>query len=144
MDEKTLKSFCSTDELRPSLMQPYNKPEFTMATDGHVLIRIPKMEGYDGNVGPSSDDLFGSIDYGETNFVGLPEPRIEPCKCKCGNEHTKNVWDKTQIGERHFYPRIMERISVLPNVRIMVPGGAHTAAYIKFDGGDGLIMPYRV
>ena len=40
-----LQSFSSADKDRPKINEPWSDGEFSYATDGHILVRIPRQEG---------------------------------------------------------------------------------------------------
>lgn len=45
LNPQELIPFCSTDETRPSLGQPYTRGGYTYATDGRVAVRVAAIEG---------------------------------------------------------------------------------------------------
>lgn len=47
--DEILRLFCSKDIIRPKLNNPFNFGDYTYATDGHILIRVPKIEEYSEN-----------------------------------------------------------------------------------------------
>jgi len=44
MDIQTLKLFCCSESEKENLSQPYSSGEFTFATNGHMQIRVPRMQ----------------------------------------------------------------------------------------------------
>lgn len=52
-----LKSFCSTDPLYTYLSEPFSFGDFTYATNGHVMIRVARVEGVREGVGDGAKRL---------------------------------------------------------------------------------------
>lgn len=96
-----LQTFCGTDEIRIVLTKPFSDEQWTYASDGRVLVRVPKM-GHPANDGSivnlaamlaNVQEIFSSeIDDG--NFMELPkEPEErwgEECECCDGTGKTRN------------------------------------------------------
>lgn len=51
-----LKPFCATDERRPAMLEPFSLGDFTYATDGHAIIRVPRRD----SVPPNRDNDFAA------------------------------------------------------------------------------------
>ena len=91
MDIQTLQLFCCEDETKVNICAPYSVGDYTLATNGHMQIRVPRME----NV-PESEKA-PRVAFTETDPVGknylkepvewLPVPAVtvvsEPCRA-CG------------------------------------------------------------
>lgn len=45
MKAEDLRPFCSTDPIRPGLLEPFTDDEHTYATDGKIMIRVPAIGG---------------------------------------------------------------------------------------------------
>jgi len=43
MNADDLKKYCSKDETRPYLHEPFSRGEWTYATNGHIAVRVPKL-----------------------------------------------------------------------------------------------------
>src|SRR3990172_12374008 len=56
---ETLKKFCATDALHPNLATPWSAGEYSLATNGHVLIRVPRLADVpERDDAPGTDSLF--------------------------------------------------------------------------------------
>ena len=65
--------------------------------------------------------------------------RIKDVYCfKCNGQG--EPFTSVQVGADKFQAKFLRMIAGLPGVRISVPGGFGTAAFV-FDGGDGRLMP---
>ena len=147
MTKELLESFCLQEyEIgKASLRVPFNQDGFTIATDARILIRVPVRPEYEGNIGRPCGKFFEGISD-ITQFVPMPEPVEfgDDYVCdKCGYGHKIPQWEDVKIGERWFHPFIFEKLNQFSNVRIAVDGAAEQPCYITFDGGDGVIMPFR-
>ena len=86
MNLETLKQFCSRDTTRTGILEPWSVNGHSFATDGHILLRVPRLDQVVENKNaPKTDQLFAdSLHTG--NFLSipdLPEPRDGPCpECK--------------------------------------------------------------
>jgi hypothetical protein len=82
-----ISSFCSTDKMHPYICKPFNHGEFSIATNGHILVRVPVQEAYAGNDGPQNigDAIRGMDD--PLVFIPLPPLNFETETCKaCGGQ----------------------------------------------------------
>lgn len=75
-----LKSFCAKDDVRYYMNAPILRGEFIFATNGHVMVRVPKFDGIecgDGN-GPNNIEglMNGTVRDGLAPIPALPEPEI--------------------------------------------------------------------
>ena len=167
-----LKQFCSDDPFRPYLHEPFTVDDFTYATNGHILVRVPKIDG----VGPLKRDdplnVEGTLKWHwkeGTEFYpcNLQIPAIEDsgvcphcdgrgkehncpdCDCECsacdgtGKGHKKI---SAKVGGVDFDVYYRRQIAGLPGAEI-----SHTAdagknpvpMMFRFDGGVGSLMPLR-
>lgn len=55
MNREDLQKFCSTDSTRHHIQAPWSREEWTLATNGHIGIRIPRLEQIPEN--PNAPDL---------------------------------------------------------------------------------------
>ena len=56
---ETLKKFCHDDATRPNIATPWSAGEHSYATDGHILIRVPRLEDVpERDDVPAPDELF--------------------------------------------------------------------------------------
>jgi len=162
MTKEDLQRFCSTDETRPNLLEPWSQGDFSYAADGYTIIRVPRLSNVEENpVAPNAAELFERFTDNMREFFQIPElqPREirtcpvcagklifegDPCET-CIDEETPGKIERivrVQIREALFNRNYLERLKSLPGV-LIGPKGPEDPAWIKFDGGDGLIMPIR-
>ncbi|MCP3177282.1 hypothetical protein MJO47_09245 [Desulfuromonas sp. KJ2020] len=198
MDMKILESFCSQDNEKHKLTQPFSIGEFTYATDGRVMIRVVKEESVESIENPVDvtkipwdhselDDWHPLPNY---NLEDLPQEKCKECRghlrtseCpECSGdgfvefENTYNCYsvdcqtcdgfgdvpdhegDICEVcsgtgihlripiawGASHITVLYLEKIKKLPNVKMSKFGDGLEPFRFIFDGGVGLVMPYRV
>jgi len=103
MTREDLQPWCYDDpEYRQGMIStPYSQDGYTIATNGHVLIRIPRMNDVARNGGPDIVPLFENAPEPETYFP-VPEPQpptIRECTAcfgkkvcpECENEGTIEI-----------------------------------------------------
>jgi len=61
INDMVLRSFCAIDNCRKEINNPYNHGDYTYATDGWILIRIPKIDKYNKNPSINMDYFWKSI-----------------------------------------------------------------------------------
>lgn len=164
MEKDDLKKFCSEESLRESFLTPWSKDKYSMATNGMLVIRIPRLEDIPEN--PNAPDLFGIFPKNQPEewfeIPPLPEEEYESCeeclgsgKARYGKGKSPETCEgcdgkgkflvknqKIEIGSAVFAAWVLRMIADLPDVKIgpMKPGDP---AWIKFNGGDGVIMQIR-
>ena len=75
-----LQKFCSTDSFRININKPFSKGDYTYATNGHIMVRVSKVEGIgeqetsDTIKAVNPVPLFSDIE----NLVYVPIPDIPP------------------------------------------------------------------
>lgn len=173
MEKIDLKPFCSENDIRYYLNAPFSEGEFSYASNGHILIRVPRRDDV-----PEVDEkstMKGRVDklLAENPFVAaVPIPDIPPpveadCYCcngdgahdyKCGGAPPYDCGECDGTGKQMDEPGD----STYPFVDV---GGTHfapkylrlikslpgyqfspiegKASPFKFDGGEGLLMPMR-
>ena len=167
-----LQKFCSDDITRPYIMKPFTRGEHTWATNGHIMIRVPKIDGIEELGGlPPVEKPWGIADWSlplrPLKFGKLPPVEDEEgdcelcegrgtehdcpgCPCVCENCHGSGLdkWisddeKSLSIGNAIFSARYIRELSELP--RVQIPSDPHTENPMpfKFDGGEGLLMPMR-
>ena len=76
-----LKKFVSQDDPRKYMRSPFTRGEWTYATNGHIAVRVPKIDGVEilpEKYIPSLEGLFQSV--GGNDFIALPwMPPLEEC-----------------------------------------------------------------
>ena len=130
-----LKPFCSREVGREYLRQPFSFGEWTYATNGYVMVRVPRRDDV-----PENDKVpklatfedYPAFDMRPLPIFDLPVGRgtIEKA-CSVG------------LAGVPFAKEYIVLLRSLPNVTI--PKQPHTANPMPFtfDGGQGLLMPRR-
>lgn len=44
MNAADLKQFCSDDETRSNIQQPWSRGDYSYATNGHIIVRVPRLQ----------------------------------------------------------------------------------------------------
>jgi hypothetical protein len=94
-------AFCSTEKTRSYICKPFNSGEFTAATNGHILVRVPLQEVYAGNEGPPSVEITMKAIDEPNEFAPLPPLIFELGKCSVcgGRRHTVECGECSGEGE---------------------------------------------
>jgi hypothetical protein len=165
-----LNSFCElTDESpREELRQPFSRGDFTYATNGHIMVRVPRRIDVSRDVVLKVDPETILAGINETKFRPLPnvtlpddstvacpscngskhEHRCPDCKCKC--EYCDGAGLVTEeisvsIGKAPFALRYVRMLIELPKIEVAkrVKLKPATPILFRFDGGVGALMPMR-
>jgi hypothetical protein len=123
---------------------PFNKGEYSYATNGHILVRVPKQiyintpEGKNlpKNIEKSflnnewGDKVeFSTKSFSDVHFISHASEKIFYLKMGDSNFNIKYLLMIRDIEGIEFYPSIKDK---------------HLQAYFKFNGGDGALMPCRI
>ncbi len=163
-----LQQFCSRDEARPQLMKPWSIGEHTIATNGHIMIRVPRVDDVPENAdAPPTHKVWARCDMqGEPLEVmqcAIPTPVMETCmdcagskkkhvcpscNCPCPDCDGTGEVEINQDTSVGFFGvpidlRYARMILALPKVRFFKPTGRENPLPFKFEGGDGCVMPLR-
>jgi hypothetical protein len=134
-----LQQFCSTDETRHYLLNPFSRDGFTYATNGHIMVRValrpdvPDVDKKFNQEGPLKD--LESATFFRPSFELPPKPvrgecptcegrgfkhNCPGCECQCGTCDGSGESD----GERLFSTSIGPKIFALNYVRqvLSLPG----------------------
>jgi len=82
-----LKIFCNPDDRRDALKAPFSDEKFTYATDGHICIRVPRIQGVTSDSGVSLLKYM-TFDHAEmTTWHFIPDeiPADKRSECKSCN-----------------------------------------------------------
>jgi hypothetical protein len=197
-----LTQFCGKQERyeRYGINKPFSQGGWTYATEGHVCIRVPRIQGIPEQGKPEAYKLFDDAEQ-RTVMMWQPLPEfvltVEDCDYCHGKGYLKLCprWDNPKLkcydGDNDFCLKYSENCTIgadfkekgslmceecegkgtieqqgniivdgaegkvrvsaiflnmikdLPNVQI-APHSEDTAIRIKFDGGEGLLMPARI
>ncbi len=163
-----LQKFCS--ETRKSIARPWSRGEYSYATNGHVIIRVPAQPDVPENTfAPDAErpSIFGGFSCsGKESFPipDLPTPKWAACdeclgesraareQCEeCGGTGKVRDHQNVEIGGMFFADVYLELIKDLPGLKFYpvkyewITGGIHRPdpSPFTFDGGDGLLMPVK-
>lgn len=163
-----LKMFCAdSSDTRYYLHKPFTKDGYTWATSGHMIVRVPIVDGIGDHEGtPNVSKVFNDA-FSEKNMRPLMcavpeiadnERDCEECDgrgtehdcpdCKCECEYCNGsgrIKAKTSIsvGGALFNAEYIKLLSSLPNLIIQGDPEKFKPMSFTFDGGCGLIMPLR-
>ena len=162
MTADDLKQFCADrEDPRPYLRQPWTRDGYTWATNGHIIIRVPVIDGIPDC--PNSRDGVLLFSQQKEPIDWIPVPAVEPTKtedcencdgtgtheCSCGTEHDCGECDgmgkveskpqAIKVGNAFFadhYLRLIAGWEIAPN-------GPTDPTWIRKGDALGLLMPMR-
>lgn len=165
-----LSKYCGTDIFREYLHEPFNFGQYTYATNGHILVRVPQRDGF----GPLKKEfdierpLKGVDTTSMSALSHLPLPPIPAsrneecedcegsghehecpdCTCECSScDGTGTVTVESNISTTIrglFYNlKYIAMALDLPGVVFADQTDDGDPFLFKFDGGVGAIMPMR-
>ena len=167
-----LQAFCGDGEIDFRIGSPFSKGEWTYATNGHIIVRVPLVAGLRED-GPNADKIFENATKGDRPSLILVTPELPPlsdaqavdcddcdgtglvhdcpsCDCKCEECSGTGLCDgaspdkavSVQIGDVPFACEYIRLVSALPGLRITRPI-KEKPWWFSFDGGEGILMPLR-
>lgn len=165
-----LKKFCGTEETRPYLHNPFSRGDFTYATNGRIMVRVPRQDGVPDVEMPDGRKLDVEKPFHEAGprpesmmplHLKLPETTTEECEecegrgfehdcpdCECpctecdgSGQAEKDI--SVSIRGAIFDAKYIRLIQSLPNARFVVVPSPEGPTWFAFDGGEGLLMPMR-
>ena len=165
MTKEDLMKFCAgSGSSRRSLQTPFSEGPYTYATDGIVLIRVPRLEDVPENpnapknVGTVLDSFPQPESWFEIpEFPAIASEDCEDCddcdgdgmcehcgvgKCPTCNGTGRSIDSMAyvMVGPARLRCIPLSLLKTLPGV-LIGPTGELSPARVKFDGGDGVIMP---
>lgn len=173
MKKKDLQKFCFEGEGRDKIKTPWTDEGYTYATNGHICIKVPALSDVPAEPYPvDAEKVFRETPQPTewftvphlakpktpeeivcTDCEGTGKDDLNECP-ECGHKKDCPDCDGTgkvkediaprylKIGNQSFDEKYLYLIQGFPNVRIG-PATGLIAARIKFDGGEGLLMPGR-
>ena len=190
-----LQRFCHEYRGKGSLSTPFSRGDYTYATDGRMIVRVPRLKdmperdnapkadhlGWNHSelsdwTNPPKIDLSGtekcSLCKGSGKATVCPECDGEgevvaetamneyevTCKTCEGDGATAGGKDMcsscdgtglyidnpVKYGSRYIGGLLLAKMSILPDLQFSHYGGIEDAVRFIFDGGEGLVMPFRV
>ena len=165
--EVDLKPFCGNDPLRFYLHRPWSQDEFSYATNGHIIVRVPRRADIAENKdAPNTAKVFANWVDPDRPLppisippeIGEPECRVcdgrgtmhncPDCGCTCkrceGRGATSNHSDLSiGFAGECFAAKYIKILMQLPSVTIANPKEKEGPLPFAFDGGIGMLMPIR-
>jgi hypothetical protein len=168
-----LEMFCSSDPSRPVLARPFSIGLWSYATNGHILVRVPRRDDVAENPEAPNAAHFYETAKKPRRYEPLPKLELaEPfeweeqlecwrclgkgkahhfcpdCRCECREcsgtgKGTTKHFKTTQIGSGSYNSKYVSWLQSLPNTEIGQPYKRKPLAF-RFRGGEGLLMPCRV
>jgi len=134
MKTKTLMKFCGnySDFLTETYAHPWTSGGYMYFSNGFVVLRVLTKQTIERKSPVSSQELAA------LPWDALPERWywVAPCEF-----YDDDIWEaKTKYGQAYFANYLLSMLSELPGCEIG-PFGEKGPARIRFDGGDGIIMP---
>lgn len=167
MPEIDLRPFCYKGELRPVLRQPFSRGRWTYATDGGILIRVPRRDDVpEDPVAPHAERIIDpiplaaelqslpSFDFPEPQKITCPKcdgsgrkHECPDCNCECMRCDGKGFEEKVitgGIGNAVYQARYLKLLATLPSVLVPAspPPGREPMRFTFEGGGEGLLMGY--
>jgi len=147
------------------MTMPWSAGQYTYATNGHIMVRVPRLEDAperkDAPKGLGKKTLDEAINVTPKKFFPIPSvsPKYQECpdcggtgmvkpygkkiKCdECNGEGKYPLHASIEIGGVNFSDVYLSWIAELPGAEIG-PLGPEDPARFRFTGGDGLLMPRR-
>lgn len=166
-----LQKFCGREHERAYLQKPWSRGEWTYATNGKLMVRIPRRPDV-----PAADEQNPAAEKAEQLFVEsnpwecspapkikLPEPSDDECEecdgrgtahdcptCQCpcsfciGGQRRPYHGVYVSIGEVDFKADDIALIVDLPALYLSNSLSREHPMAFRFNGGEGLLMPMKV
>jgi hypothetical protein len=167
MTANDLKAFCSTDESCLPIMSPWSEDQWSYATDGKLIIRVPRLADVPENKEAPNYLQKRIFDFhaisGDWQKIPTPLPveevDCETCGgtgghlCSCGNEHDCGDCQGSgrcppkpkgiKVGWHEVNHVLLHKLLSLPGVEICPSAKDNISALgIRFEGGgEGRLMP---
>ncbi|MCK9361657.1 hypothetical protein M0Q28_05570 [Patescibacteria group bacterium] len=165
---ETLKKFCAAADGSRINLHPWSKGEYSYATNGHIIARVPRLADVPERDGAlSTDYLFPYADPpawfalsdielakvktvdcsecdgdGEVRHEECPDCDGHPCP-DCDGTGKVTPMQPVAVGNSHYQLAYLLILKALPNCKIGPNVNPMYQAPFTFDGGDGLLMPMK-
>lgn len=164
-----MKRFCGDEVTRPYISKPFSHGKYTYATNGHIVIRVARMDDVpeaegapEGFVGKAEAlfDSFGRHKFRQVRKKNDLKNEIVACGECCGRGREHDCPDcqciceecegtgrvkarlSCQIGGVLFDAEYISLIGGLKNAEIEVSDDDGPTKF-RFDGGEGVLMHLR-
>lgn len=170
--DAVLRNFCSGDERRPITCRPWSFGDFSYATNGTIIVRVPLVA--DVPIVADREKTAKMVDQWLTNYASMervPAPRIDlpkgrswtcdecdgrgtkhdcpDCGCDCREcDGTGRCHQPVLVAWRgtHISRENWRLVTALPGSVIAASPPlppVHDHISFAFDGGSGIVMPMR-
>lgn len=163
-----LQKFCSTSSDRKNIGQPWSDGEWTYATDGRICVRVPRRADVPENPEAPKNVSHTIFDCNPNDgkfqpLPGFTAPKMVACdncggdgKCECpacdaqhdcgcckGTGKVEEKLPGVKFGNQLINPKYLVLIADLPGAMLANGMEKYAAVTVKFDGGEGRLMPMR-
>ena len=163
-----LQPFCGREPERPYRQQPWSRGEWTFATNGRIIVRVPRRSEVGENKdAPDAAVLFKKCEERSnaphTQLPAAKAPKTDPepclicggegkehscpnCACVCPNCHGSGEVPpefSVGLGPAAFAGNYFLMMQRLPSIEVSTKISKEEPLAFRFDGGDGLLMPLR-
>lgn len=171
MTLEELKRFAAVDDIRDYLNQPWSRGGYTWASNGHIMVRVPAIEGVAENKRAPDGQALMNKQRPPGEWIPVPECAMpsdtkEECDtcfgtgehdCPCGTTHECGEckgkgevitvdYSGMDVGNSHFAKRYIALIQgweIATNGPADMLHGGKNAAWIRCGDALGLLMPMR-
>lgn len=165
-----LQPFCGREETFHKINRPFSRGEFSYATNGHIMVRVPRRSDVEENtVSPATETIYDqhpAASFEPAPAIELPGHaavlekeectecngtgsgcECENCQCDCQSCDGTGGVENEQLISVGFKGAIYNRAWMammlgLPNLELG-PVDKEKPLRFRFDGGEGLLMPMR-
>lgn len=162
-----LKQFCSVEPRRTTLLQPWSGGEYTYASNGHILVRVKRVDGVDTEQ-PKMTDMVESwlakaptepmvpmpvVELPDIEWVdclscegnGVAHPDCQTCNCLCedceGKGKLEGARHLVRYGDDYFNAKYWRMIMGLRDPYIATAVNSLKHFHFTFYIGHGIVMP---
>jgi hypothetical protein len=157
-----LQKYCSDNPSRTNLQHPFSQGDYTYATNGEFLIRVPLQQDIPQQKEPDTSRVWPKYEP-ETWVAPLafdfPEPETAYCEscfdghrhhcpdCECACEECGGTGEipvirRVKLREIYIQKKYARLMLELPNLEIEAQPPLMGPVQFRFDGGRGLVMPF--
>lgn len=153
--------FVSHDKLRPNIQEPFSTGEWSYATDGSILVRVPRRDDVPKKADVLDIDRIwpkGCVKFRAPKILLIPGERPDcfvcggrgkqhicpSCACQCeicdgSGKAWGNREEPVRCGAIHISEFYARKLLALPGVEVEEPENYVAILQFRFEGGDGLL-----